>query len=357
MAKQSKANDFFDLNRLVRENIRKLVPYSTARDEFAGQARVYLDANENAFGSPLPQAYNRYPDPFQLKLKEALGGIKTVPAERIFLGNGSDEVIDVLLRTFCEPGKDNVITLPPTYGMYEVSAGINNVEVRKAPLLPGFQPDLDLIAREVDENTKLIFICSPNNPTGNSIDREVIETILNNFNGLVIIDEAYINYSRYRSFIQELNEYPNLVVLQTLSKAWGLAGLRLGIAFAGKGIIDLLNKVKPPYNVNQPAQELAIAALGNLEQVNQWIKTTVAERERLEKALLKLPIVQKVFPSDTNFLLVKTENAADVYKKLVERGIIVRDRSRVSLCENCLRITVGSPGENNQLIEALSGTS
>src|SRR5690606_29892712 len=249
------SKDFFDLNRMVRENIRHLTPYSSARDEFTSNAQVFLDANENAFGSPLPQSYNRYPDPLQLRLKNALSRNKSVPPQPTFLGNGSDEASDIRFRAvwqpgidnemtiprraFCEPGIDSVSTLPPTYGMYEVSARINNVEVREAPLLPGFQPDLDLIAREIDENTKLIFVCSPNNPTGNSIDRESIETILNNFNGLVVLDEAYINYSRYRSFIQELKEYPNLVILQTLSKAWGLAGLRVGMAFASEAVIQI----------------------------------------------------------------------------------------------------------------------
>ncbi|TCS87376.1 histidinol phosphate aminotransferase [Anseongella ginsenosidimutans] len=351
MAKKLK--DFFDLNRLVRENIRQLVPYSSARDEFTGSARIFLDANENAFGSPLPQPYNRYPDPLQVRLKEALSRIKSVPPSRIFLGNGSDEAIDLLFRAFCSPGIDNVITLPPTYGMYEVSARINDVEVRKAPLLPGFQPDLDAIAREIDENTKLIFICSPNNPTGNSIGREAIETILSNFNGLVVIDEAYINYSRYRSFIQELDEYPNLVVLQTLSKAWGLAGLRIGMAFASEAIVHIFNKVKPPYNLNEASQQLALTALDNLEKVNDWIKQTTAERGQLEKALQDLPFVQKVFPSDANFLLVKTLDPKAVYRHLVKEGIVVRDRSRVKLCEGCLRITVGTPEENAELRDSL----
>lgn len=270
-----------DINKLQRENIKNLRPYSTARDEYKGQASIFLDANENSYGSPLNPSskedknYNRYPDPLQLDLKDAIGKIKGVPIENTFLGNGSDEAIDLLFRAFCEPGRDNVIILPPTYGMYEVSAGINNVEVRKVNLLPGFQLDLDGIAEAIDENTKLIFICSPNNPTGNSIIRTDIETVLANFNGLVVIDEAYINYAKQRTFIKELTEYPNLVILQTFSKAWGLAALRLGMAFAARPVIDILNKVKPPYNINQATQDIALNALQNIEQVNEWIKTTV----------------------------------------------------------------------------------
>lgn len=343
----------FDLDRLIRENIRDLVPYSSARDEYTGAASIFLDANENAFGSPLPAAYNRYPDPLQLRLKEAVGRIKGVTPEHIFLGNGSDEAIDILLRAFCRPGKDNVIVLPPTYGMYEVSARINDVEVRKVPLLPGFQPDLDGIAGQVDEQTKLIFICSPNNPTGNSFRRDAIETVLNNFDGLVVIDEAYINYSRHRSFTGELGEYPNLVILQTLSKAWGLAGLRVGMAFASREIIRVFNKVKPPYNVNEASQQLALEAIANLEQVNNWIRETISEREKMARMLAELPFVQVVYPSDANFLLVRTTAPENIYAHLVRQGIIVRDRSRVTLCEGCLRITVGTPEENGTLAGAL----
>ena len=271
-----------DIKNLQRENIKTLRPYSTARDEYKGQASVFLDANENSYGSPLPENFNRYPDPLQLDLKDAISKIKGVPIENTFLGNGSDEAIDLLFRAFCNPGKDNVIILPPTYGMYEVSANINDVEIRKVNLLPNFQLDLEGIAEAIDENTKLIFICSPNNPTGNSIVRTDIETVLANFNGLVIIDEAYINFAKQRTFIQELTEYPQLVVLQTFSKAWGLAGLRLGMAFASSIIIDILNKVKAPYNISQSTQDLALAALQNIGQVNEWIKTTVAERELLK---------------------------------------------------------------------------
>lgn len=342
-----------DINNLQRENIKNLRPYSTARDEYKGQASVFLDANENGFGSPLDRNFNRYPDPLQLDLKDALSKIKGVPIENTFLGNGSDEAIDLLFRAFCEPGKDNVIILPPTYGMYEVSANINNVEVRKVNLLPSFQLDLEKIAEAIDENTKLIFICSPNNPTGNSIVRTDIETVLANFNGLVIIDEAYINYAKQRTFIPELTEYPNLVILQTFSKAWGLAALRLGMAFAARPVIDILNKIKPPYNINQSTQELALKALENIGQVNEWIKVTVSERESLSQELANLPFVKKVYPSDANFILIEVIDPLKTYDTLVEQGIIVRDRSKVTLCEGCLRITIGTSQENQILLEAL----
>lgn len=342
-----------DINSLQRENIKNLRPYSTARDEYKGQASVYLDANENSFGSPLPADYNRYPDPLQLDLKDAISKIKGVPIENTFLGNGSDEAIDLLYRAFCEPAKDNVIILPPTYGMYEVSANINNVEVRKINLLPNYQLDLDGIAEAIDANTKMIFICSPNNPTGNSIIRTDIETILTNFKGLVVIDEAYINFAKQRSFIKELTEYPNLVILQTFSKAWGLAALRLGMAFAGRPTIDILNKVKPPYNINQATQDLALAALQNINQVNEWIKLTVEERDKLSTDLLTIPVVKKVYPSDANFILAEVTDATGIYDFLVNQGIIVRDRSKVTLCEGCLRISIGTPAENQTLLTAL----
>ena len=343
-----------DVKNLQRENIKTLKPYSTARDEFKGQASVFLDANENSFGSPLPANYNRYPDPLQLDLKDAIGKIKGVPIENTFLGNGSDEAIDLLFRAFCNPGKDNVIILPPTYGMYEVSANINDIEIRKVNLLPNFQLDLEKIAEAIDGNTKLIFICSPNNPTGNSIHRSDIETILANFKGLVVIDEAYINFAKQKTFIQELTEYTNLVVLQTFSKAWGLAALRLGMAFSSVPVIDILNKVKPPYNINQATQDLALAALANVQQVNEWIKTTVTERDRLSIAFEKIAIVKKVYPSDANFILVEVTDALKIYNLLVDKGIIVRDRSKVTLCEGCLRITIGTVEENNQLLTILT---
>ncbi len=342
----------FELDNLIRENIKKLVPYSSARDEFTGQANVYLDANENSLGSPLVKWYNRYPDPHQSKLKDAISQVKGAPADRIFLGNGSDECIDLLYRSFCNPGKDNVIICPPTYGMYEVSAHINDVEIRKAPLLDNFQLDLVHIENLVDENTKLLWICSPNNPTGNSIDREDIEMVLNNFNGIVIIDEAYINFSRQKSFVQELDDYPNLVVMQTFSKAWGLAGLRLGMAFASREIINVLNKVKPPYNINQATQDLALKALEEVGQVNDMIKELVLMRDALAEVFQKLPGVQAVYPSDANFLLVKVDDPKKMYTYLLNKGIVVRDRSNVILCEGCLRITIGTEQENTILVDA-----
>lgn len=344
----------FQLQTLLRPNIEKLVPYSSARDEFHGEARIFLDANENSIGSPLVKWYNRYPDPYQQKLKQKISQVKGVPPENIFIGNGSDECIDLLYRSFCNPGKDNVIILPPTYGMYEVSAAINDVEVRKAPLLENFQLDLLHMETLVDEHTKIIWICSPNNPTGNAMQHEDIETILNNFNGLVVVDEAYINFARQRSFISLLNEYPNLVVMQTLSKAWGLAGLRLGMAFASAEIVSVLNKVKPPYNISEPVQDLVLQALDRLEEVNEMIREIVRERERLATALKALSLVQHVYPSDANFLLVRVADARAVYGYLLANQIVVRDRSKVMLCDNCLRITVGTARENDELLNVLN---
>ncbi|HTF29009.1 MAG TPA: histidinol-phosphate transaminase [Flavitalea sp.] len=340
----------FDLNLILRENIKKLVPYSSARDEFSGEASVYLDANENSYGSPLTRWYNRYPDPLQRKVKSKLSQVKAVPAENIFLGNGSDECIDILFRAFCEPGKDNVIICPPTYGMYEVSASINDVQVKKVPLKPDFQLNLPAIEEAVDDHTKMIFLCSPNNPTGNAINREDIEIILNNYFGLVVLDEAYINFSRFRSFSQELNEYPNLVILQTLSKAWGLAALRVGMAFTSSAIIEVMNRIKPPYNISQASQELVLKSLDEVEQVNHMIQEIVSQRDELKKILENIDGIQTVYPSDANFLLVKVRNARPLYEYLLTKGIVVRDRSHISLCEGCLRITVGTVPENKTLV-------
>jgi histidinol-phosphate aminotransferase len=344
---------FRGLGGLLRENIKNLVPYSSARDEYQGEASVFLDANENAFGSPLEQQFNRYPDPLQHAVKLRLSEIKGLPVRNIFLGNGSDEAIDILFRSFCNPGVDNVILVPPTYGMYQVSANINDVEARNVPLTAEYQLNLEGIAEAIDEHTKLIFICSPNNPTGNSIDRADVETLLANFNGIVVVDEAYINFSRQKTFIQELTEYANLVVLQTLSKAWGLAGLRVGMAFASEEIIEVMNKVKPPYNVNEASQQLALQALANVDQVNTWIKETLAQRDNLVLGLKDFDFVLDIYPSDANFILVKTTDPKGIYNFLVQKGIIVRDRSKVELCEGCLRITVGTPDENNVLLQTL----
>jgi histidinol-phosphate aminotransferase len=343
----------FDINTIIRPNIKSLKPYSSARDEFKGEASVYLDANENAFGSPLPQAYHRYPDPMQYALKMRLSEIKGVPARNIFLGNGSDEAIDILFRSFCSPGTDNVIIVPPTYGMYEVSANINDIALKRVNLTEQYQLDLEGIAEAIDKNTKLIFICSPNNPTGNSINREDIETLLANFDGIIVVDEAYINFSRQKSFIQELTEYANLVVLQTLSKAWGLAALRVGMAFASEEIIEVFNRVKPPYNINEASQKLALAALQNTDQVNDWIKQTLKERDHLVLSLKNFDFVLDIYPSDANFILVKTTAANEIYNFLVTKGIIVRNRNKVELCEGCLRITIGTPLENEILINTL----
>ena len=343
----------FNLNNLLRENIKKLTPYSSARDEFKGEASVFLDANENSYGSPLTKWYNRYPDPLQMKVKEKLQSIKGLPPENIFLGNGSDECIDILYRALCNPGKDNVIICPPTYGMYEVSANINDVEIRRAQLLDNFQLDLIHLETLVDANTKIIWLCSPNNPTGNSLDREDVEIVLNNFPGLVVIDEAYINFSRHRSFTQELSEYPNLLVMQTLSKAWGLAALRVGMAFASQEIIEVMNKIKPPYNINQASQELVLKALEEVGQVNDMIRAIVQQRDMLIAELGKLPIVQRIYPSDANFFLAKVDDARATYEYLLSKGIVVRDRSKVELCEGCLRITVGTERENEILVKSL----
>jgi histidinol-phosphate aminotransferase len=289
-----------------------------------------------------------------LKVKEKIAFIKKIPVDQIFLGNGSDEAIDLLFRCFCEPGIDEVVIFPPTYGMYEVSANINNVKLNRVPLTEQFQLDLEALEQAIKPSTKIIWICSPNNPTGNSIDREAIEMILNNFDGLVVIDEAYINFSRQKSWLSDLQDYPNLVILQTLSKAWGLAGIRLGMAFASPEIISYLNKVKPPYNISEPVQELAVKALDEIGQVNDMIVTLVNERQNMVSSLLQNEEVVKIYPSDANFLLVKFKDASGLYKYFVEQGIVVRDRSKVVLCEGCLRITVGTPHENSKLLESLN---
>jgi histidinol-phosphate aminotransferase len=343
----------FELDKLVRPNIKTLKPYSSAKDEYTGDAKILLDANENSLGSPLTKWYNRYPDPYQQKLKEKLAFVKQIAANQIFIGNGSDECIDILFRTFCEPGKDNIIICPPTYPMYEVSANINDVNIQKAPLLSDYQLNVAHIEQLVNPNTKIIWICSPNNPTGNSLDRIDIETILNHFEGIVVVDEAYINFSKQKSFVQSLIDYPNLVVLQTLSKAWGLAGLRLGMCFASPQVIGFMNKVKAPYNINIVTQELALQALEEVGQVNDMIKLLVDMRVALAEVIASMPHVIQVFPSDTNFILVKIPKARQLYAYLLSQGIIVRDRSALELCEDSLRITVGTEQENTLLVDAM----
>lgn len=351
----------FDLQKLIRSNIKNLKPYSSARHEFTGKASVFLDANENAYGSPLHASlgegpdlkYNRYPDPLQWQLKFQLAMIKGVPAENICIGNGSDEIIDLAYRICCNPGKDNVIICPPTYGMYEVSAAINDVEVRKVNLNKEFQLDVEGIMQATDNNTKLLFICSPNNPTGNNMNRDDVKTLLNNFPGIVIIDEAYINYSKQKTFISELTNYPNLIVMQTLSKAWGLAALRLGLCYASMDIIDVFNKVKPPYNINEASQQIALEALQNTEQVNRWIQEVVQEKQKLAAELNQFAFIDTVYPSDANFILVKLADADSLYQYLAANEIVVRNRSKEIGCANCLRISIGTTEENETLLSAL----
>jgi len=344
----------FDLQRLVRPNIRDLKPYSSARSDFEGSAEVFLDANENAFGSPAGFGLNRYPDPLQRELKDRIAAMKGISSPQIFVGNGSDEAIDLLFRIFCEPGRDDVIICPPTYGMYRVSADINDVAVREVKLADEFQPDLPAVLEAVTPRTKLIFICSPNNPTGNLIRRDLVIEIAESFGGIVVVDEAYIDFADEASFACELESQPNLVVLQTFSKAWGMAGVRVGLAFASAEIIDLMSCVKPPYNVSGLAQQTVIDALDNGLTVRDWIETAKAERLRLERSLGEISVVQRIFHSDANFLPVKVDDAGAVYRHLIEEKIVVRNRSNVELCEGCLRITIGTPEENDRLVDALS---
>ena len=345
----AKKKNFIDINALVRKNVLTMKPYSSARDEFHGEAEVFLDANEN----PYPSPYNRYPDPLQWKVKDKLAGIKKVKPEQIFLGNGSDEPIDLIVRAFCEPNQDSILITEPTYGMYKVCAEVNAVNVQQVLLTPDFDLDLEAFPNTFDASTKVIFLCSPNNPTGNLMSRDRIVEVLKRFYGLVVIDEAYIDFTKSKSFVSELKKFPNLVVLQTFSKAWGLAGLRLGMCYASEEIISVLNKIKYPYNVNVRTQELAIDALEHAYKKDIWVDEIIKERNVLEAELKKLKITEKVFPSDANFLLVRVKDATATYQYLMDNRIIVRDRSRVNLCYNCIRITVGTPEENQILIEAL----
>ncbi|MDP4290342.1 MAG: histidinol-phosphate transaminase [Bacteroidota bacterium] len=339
----------FILEDKIRKNIKALKPYASARDEFSGMADVYLDANEN----PFPNGKNRYPDPHQRLLRNALSQLKGIDPSTIFTGNGSDEVIDLLMRTFCNPGIDNIITLPPTYGMYKVSAEINDVEVREVPLTTSFQPDVKAILGAADQNSKLLFICSPNNPTANLIDREIIVELLNRFEGLVVIDEAYIDFCPSESKISLMNEYTNLFIMQTLSKAWGLAGVRIGIGVGQPDLIQILDNTKPPYNISVLNAAAALEALSDPSSMKKKVDILLAEKNWLIKALMEMKSVMKVYASDANFLLVKIKDADLVYRKLIEQKIVVRNRSSVILCEQCLRITIGTPEENRELIQAL----
>ena len=338
------------LEQLTRPNIWSLAPYSSARNEYTGKtANVFLDANENPYNNPL----NRYPDPLQEELKKAISAVKGVPAENIFLGNGSDEAIDLPYRCFCRPGIDNVVAIEPTYGMYRVCADINDVEYRPVLLDEHFQMKADELLAACDEHTKLIWICSPNNPTGNNLNREEIVKVIQQFEGLVIVDEAYSDFSKQKPLRNELSNNPNLLVLNTMSKAWGCAAIRLGMAFASKEIIGLFNKVKYPYNVNLLTQQKAMEAIADRFEIDKWVTTLLQERNRLMEAFSLLPICEKVYPSDANFFLARMTDAQSIYDYLVDKGIIVRNRTRIQLCKNCLRITIGTRSENSELIGAL----
>lgn len=339
-----------NVQSLLRVNIRNLKPYATARHEFSGVAEVYLDANENPFRSD----YNRYPDPNQKKLKEKISQLKNNDPGKIFLGNGSDEAIDLIIRAFCEPDNDAVLVTEPTYGMYAVCAAINNVAVKSVTLTPLFDLDEDAVLNAIAPTVKVIFLCSPNNPSGNLLSKEKIIRVLTHFNGIVVIDEAYIDFASDEGFLPVLHNYPNLIVLQTLSKAWGLAGLRLGMAFASAEIISILNKIKYPYNISSLTQQVVLEKLDAIEDKNKQVQQILAERSSLVNALQTLPLVKQVYPTDANFVLVKVTEARKVYNHLANHGIIVRDRSAVVLCEDCLRITVGTAEENRKLIDTLA---
>ncbi len=343
--------DTFNLNSLIRENIKTLKPYSSARDEYkaSGSDMVFLDANEN----PYENGVNRYPDPKQKDVKKALAAVKNCNPDNMVLGNGSDEVLDLIFRVFCEPKEDAIIALPPTYGMYKVLANTNNIELINIPLLKSFQPNVEEIIRQQTSNTKILFLCSPNNPTANSFDAFKVEKLLKEFQGIVVIDEAYIDFSTKESWLSRLNEFSNLIVTQTLSKAYGLAGIRLGTCYASQEIISILNKIKPPYNVNQLTQEAALNGLKKQEKVNQEIESIIEERNQLIKDLQEIELVKEIYPSDANFLLVKVDDANKRYDQLIEQGIVVRNRSNQVLCDNCLRFTIGTKQENEKLIETL----
>ncbi|TRX72348.1 histidinol-phosphate transaminase [Carboxylicivirga sp. M1479] len=338
------------LTQLLRPNIINLKPYSSARDEYTGGAAVFLDANENPYNEP----YNRYPDPYQRKLKECIASLKNVEAKQIFLGNGSDEPIDLLFRAFCQPGIDNIVSIDPTYGMYQVAADINNVEVRKVLLTQDFELDVESLLARCDDQTKLLFICSPNNPTGNCFREEDMINLLKRFEGIVVIDEAYIDFAPDKSLLKNLGKYENLVLLQTFSKAWGMAGIRLGMAFASPEIVQVLSNIKYPYNINTLTQQTALELLEKESEKKYWVEQLLKERDRMQNALNDFSFTVRVYPSDANYLLVKVNDAKAVYDFLVSKKIIIRDRSSVSLCKGCLRMTIGQPAENSLLLEALT---
>ncbi len=338
-----------DFNSLLRANIRRLKPYASARDEFQGEAAIFLDANEN----PYDTGYNRYPDPYQRILKERIAELKQVHPDRIFLGNGSDEAIDLLLRAFCEPHKDNIVSIEPSYGMYRVCADTHGIEVKSVLLEEDFSLNHKAILKEKNKHSKIIFLCSPNNPTGNNLDPKGIEKILKKFKGLVVVDEAYIDFCPDETKVSWLEEYPNLVILQTFSKAWGLAGIRLGMAFAHPELIRILNKIKMPYNINTLTQEYALEALEKVEEKENYVEEILAARTAMFSALKEVKCVEKIYPSSANFILVKVDEATKLYHYLIERGIVVRNRSNVALCEGCLRLTVGTSEENTALLQGM----
>lgn len=342
-----------ELTQWARPNILQLKPYSSARDEYSGEAMVFLDANENPWNQP----WNRYPDPLQRELKKKVAQLKETDPSLIFLGNGSDEPIDLLIRIFCEPGQHNLVQIEPTYGMYAVAAGVNHIAVTGVPLSGDYQLDARRLLAAVNPATRIIFLCSPNNPTGNALDSAEMVKVILGFPGPVVVDEAYVDFSRKGSLLPRLSEFPNLVVLQTFSKAWGMAGLRLGMAFAAPEIITLMNRIKYPYNLSSLTQRTALELLDTEARKEEWVHTLLTERDGLAAALASVPCVEKVWPSDANFLLVRVSDARKIYGLLTDRGIIVRDRSRILLCEESLRITVGTPGENEILIRALHDIS
>ena len=346
----------FNINSLVRENIKSLKPYSSARDEYkdaTSEDMIFLDANEN----PFENGVNRYPDPQQNSVKELLSGIKNVPQKNILLGNGSDEVLDLIFRAFCEPKEDNIITLPPTYGMYSVLANINNIENREVLLTEDFQPKVAQILEKINKNTKILFLCSPNNPSGNSFSTDKVEELLQKFNGLIVVDEAYIDFSEQKSWLEKLEQFPNLIITQTLSKAYGLAGIRLGVCYASTEIIAILNNIKPPYNVNELTQQKAVERLQKIAEVTNEISEIIKERTSLIHHLKEINFITKIYPTDCNFVLVKVDDATKRYNQLIAKGIVIRNRTTQPLCENCLRLTVGTRLENERLIKELLSIS